>query len=324
MNLRVAVIQDLTQIVALTEHLLGGTEKYRMDFLLWKYFSNPMNERVFAAVAVINDRIMGFRGLYVNQWENSAGSMNVAFYCDAVVHPDFRGQNVLAQLNDYVSDCFEIDYAVAFSSNEKSARVYTKQGAKVLFKTHVLRRFVLPLPIRKNYTELNWREMQNLLDVFGSGRSSELQNCLEMSVSETYYRWKLEEPNTHHVLICSRDEPKNYLLLRNYKRSVEIFDYNPNYSWKDIVKLVKNYCRTNGKLLIHFPLHNPKIDNLMDLKSLGFNANNLLKRAKKNLISEKEVLIRPFKNNFADDDFYWHKLDLREGDNWDLKQLYYL
>jgi GNAT superfamily N-acetyltransferase len=136
--------EHLDQLVKLERHLWENqTEDELKAIFKWKYrkkydFSN-------AFVALENDRLIAFRGFFINRYKVLNDVYPIAVFSDAVTHPKYRGRGVFSKLSNFGVQYLKengIIGVLALSSNNKSSPGYLKLGAKALAEKETSFRFI--------------------------------------------------------------------------------------------------------------------------------------------------------------------------------------
>lgn len=124
--------KHLDQIVELEKKLWKEkTSEEIYEIFVWKYpgDSNLIN----GFIALDGNRIVGFRGLFIQYYTNNDRVFPIAVLGDAVVHPDYQRRGIFSNLTRKVIDYYaasSVDYILALSSNPKSSAGNIKMGWK--------------------------------------------------------------------------------------------------------------------------------------------------------------------------------------------------
>jgi hypothetical protein len=288
---------DLLQIAEVTEFILWGSLEYRIEFLKWKYFENPLLDQIYALVAEENNKIIGFRGLIPSKWHDNNGKcVTTCFFSDAVVHPDHRGKNILSLMTRSVFNEFCFDYAIAISPNSGSKHIYTKLGAKEFTKIKYFRKLIFPIPTFKNYKICSLLN-ETSFDVILSNYFRRNNHKYNFELSKNYLQWKTITPGINFKFITS-NKPNNftYALFDEKRFSIEVYDFGGG-DFISLNELLVNYCRNNFKTKIIFPHYNGFSISANDFKAKNYTGNFWLKKIKADLRLESELVIVPFKTN---------------------------
>ena len=124
--------KHLEQVVDLEKNLWTGktTEEIR-NLFLWKY--PVLSDFANAFVALDGDRVVGFRGFFIQDYVKEGRIFPVAVLGDAAVHPHYQRQGIFSDLTQKAIEYYSkssVNYILALSSNTKSASGNLKMGWK--------------------------------------------------------------------------------------------------------------------------------------------------------------------------------------------------
>lgn len=122
----------LEQVIDLEKILWEGktTEEIRNIFL-WKY--PAVSDLANAFVALDGNRVVGFRGFFIQDYIKDGRIFPVAVLGDAAVHPHYQRQGIFSNLTKKAIEYYSkssVNYILALSSNTKSSPGYLKMGWK--------------------------------------------------------------------------------------------------------------------------------------------------------------------------------------------------
>ena len=126
--IRKVIDADFNTIAELQSLLWGGGLSYRLEMIQWK--CGALNISKFkGAVALDNDKIVGYRGIVHSQVKIQGKVFDLLHYTDAIVHPDYRGKKMLVQLNDFIAETYKncFDFTFIFFPNKVSGHIYKTQ-----------------------------------------------------------------------------------------------------------------------------------------------------------------------------------------------------
>lgn len=122
--------KHLEQIVELEKELWKGkTSEEIYEIFAWKY---PFDSNLINGfIALDGNRIVGFRGFFIQDYINNGRIFPIAVLGDAVVHPDYQRRGIFSRLTIKAIDYYTtspVNYILALSSNSKSATGNIKMG----------------------------------------------------------------------------------------------------------------------------------------------------------------------------------------------------
>ena len=310
------------EIVDLEEFLWASTHEYREHMFYWKYVNTPFPEKCIGAVAVCDNKVVGFRGLIQTEWRYNALTTNTVFTTDAVVHPDYRGLKIMAKLTTFILENIKdrYDYLLVLSPNVRSGSVYKSIGTK-FFTSFVYYKKQCAIVLGKRDAVV----LNSIDDIWECRESFEEKssNCLDAVITKEYYQWKMQEPEKEFRFITDKDHSA-YALLEIRSKNVEIFDFGYRNSLRDVLKLVESYAHKIGKLYVNFPLYyNQEKEYKNVIENGGYHKYLWLKKIKKSFSPIKSIMIRPIeidnpdKQNIGD-------LKHDSPSSWNFKHLLYV
>lgn len=120
----------LEQIVELEKILwVGKTSEEIHKIFAWKYPTDP--DLVNGFVALDGNRVVGFRGFFIQNYVKDGQIFPVAVLGDAAVHPNYQRRGIFSNLTKKAVDYYSaspVGYILALSSNSKSSPGYLKLG----------------------------------------------------------------------------------------------------------------------------------------------------------------------------------------------------
>lgn len=121
----------LDAVVHLEKYLWEGfSEEKLKEVFAWKY---PIGGLRNAFVALDGDRVVAFRGFFINTYQYEGKTFPVAVLGDAVTDPEYQRRGIFSKLTEYALNYFQrqgLFSILALSSNEKSSGGYVKLGWK--------------------------------------------------------------------------------------------------------------------------------------------------------------------------------------------------
>jgi len=122
--------KHLDQVVELEKKLWAGKSTVEIKKIFeWKYPEKSHFANGF--VALDEERVVGFRGFFIQNYVDDGQVVPVAVLGDAVVHPDYQRRGIFANLTKKAMEYYRtspMNYVLALSSNAKSSPGYLKLG----------------------------------------------------------------------------------------------------------------------------------------------------------------------------------------------------
>lgn len=285
---------DLPQIASLEEYLWGLDVDYRKQMLHWKYESVP-EYKYLGAIAVQDDTIVGFRGLVSSKWISSKNEISVVYFTDAVVHPEFRGKNLLSKLNQFLEETYKdhFDFIMVLFPNKVSGHIYKNQQILPFMRVNFFyRKFIL----NRNKKVVDFVNVKNIDEVLMLIDESYLkrENTIRLKYDRDYLDWKLNEPNKVFKTIKSTVDSSVFIVFEEKKKNLEIL-FIPYLQLENSLDLVESYAINTKKLYINLPVsENVNNDIKRIISNKGFRKYTVANKLKSNFFEQKEILIRPF------------------------------
>lgn len=308
------------EIVDLEEFLWANTHEYRQQMFYWKYVKSPFCEKFKGAVAIENQKVVGFIGIIQTEWRYS-NQIDTIFAVDEVVHPDYRGVGIMAKLTIFLLDKVKDNYMYLFGiPNNMSGSVLKSIGAKVFTSFFYYKKQCAIL-----FRKIEVIRINSIDDIWECRKSFEEKssNCLDAVITKEYYQWKMQEPEKDFCFIADK-ECSAFALLEIRNRNVEVYDFGYRNSFCDVLKLVESYAHKIGKLYVNFPLYyNQEKEYKHIMKRNGYHKYLWLKKIKKSFSPIKSIMIRPIEIDNPDKQ-YIGDLKHDSPSSWNFKHLLYV
>lgn len=299
--LRKVIDSDFNSIAELQSLLWGGELLYRLEMIQWK--CGALNSSKFkGAVALENDKIVGYRGIVHSQAKIQGKVYDLLHYTDAIVHPDYRGKKILVQLNDFITETYKncFDFTFIFFPNKVSGHIYRIQkNIDFLSINFFYRKFLLPIRSKVDFEihEKNEVIAEKILRVNKSSK-----DIMKFEFSSAYLNWKLQEPNRTFLLIESKSNSDVLVLVEKKPNRIEILFLN--YSFVDeCLHIVSHYARNNFVFIIDFPLACSQERKIAtSLNQNRFRKWAFVNRIKRNFFSQKPILSKKINEHLTEEE----------------------
>lgn len=86
------------EVAELQKHLWRRDFGKNLEYLEWKHERNPFSEQPFIYLAILDDQVIGMRGLLGGEWECGDQSFRILSMVDSVIVPKYRNQGVYESL----------------------------------------------------------------------------------------------------------------------------------------------------------------------------------------------------------------------------------
>jgi len=328
-----------------------NTEKWS-DYFRWKFMNNPLIENPPVFIAVEDDKVVGFRGLFVQKYVYNNNIFLIAQSSDSKVAASHRKRGIFRSLIDMTFEyCKEnnIKFNLTLSSNENSTPIYMKLGwyplrtkremIKLSINTFLKKRRINNSD--KNVYEyggysINEYNINNILDdkvikeLAKSAVHFENINKIHSVRDYNYYKYKLANPVSKYLVYTfyKNEELKGHLIVKKLNTlkyilkvsPLKIIDYHLHTNEED--KMLKVFLRKiclNSYLLRNSIVSVPLLTMDKKYERLFFNR-GFLKESKYSdkLTGRRSIpfLIRPI--NINADEWYIDDISVKKYSNWQL------
>lgn len=335
------------QVIELMQYLWGNDADRNELYFKWKHEDNPCIESPLGHVALYSGDVVGFRSLFALRFgvTGQRKSIIVLSPGDTCVHPDHRLRGLFMslgrlQMKEY-SDRHRIFLSTTITKN-------SLPGSRKLGYIPISQRVQLvrsSLPGFAKYA-LTARERSPLersrirmgryggILVSGRARSEDMaqlagddepgRSRLRLVQDEAFFDWRYRNPRGRYAFYYSMDGDvaNGYVVVkvsRNNRRGY-ILDYAEGDG--QAIRRILGYI-VEAKHFDVLSIYSYGVsDHLWQiLHDLGFRRNSPVRFVQRRFRGEMPLLIRPVKEDYADQDFYIHGLDIRRIENWSLKPI---
>ncbi|NLK49361.1 MAG: GNAT family N-acetyltransferase [Candidatus Cloacimonetes bacterium] len=205
---------------------------------VWRYEDNYCLQAHNVYIAVIGDKVVGFRGFAAQRFLFADKPRVVLTPSDAVVHPDFRRQGIFNKLTEYAMQVLsekydELDLSVYLnlSSNKKSAPGNLKLGWQVFAEKEWMTRICL-LAIIKNLFSRNAgvkkleskgksRFKLSVSDSIDAAVIRSIDHFISYQIireqSDEYYKWRYADAKRiSFVALYDEGRPAAYAIIEQH------------------------------------------------------------------------------------------------------------
>lgn len=341
------------QVLNVLEHLWSYERNQFASQFEWKYEHNPNTDSVLGIVALYQDKVVGFRGYFVNRYiiNGCPDTITILHPGDTCVFPEHqrKGLSVAMGKLAFQYDNRQFPLFMNTTCGENSFPGYIKMGFKPLEQKVQLRKWSInPIRLWRNRqteeqripfedSQLKDIQINNLLQSrkpLPEQMASVVEqqgypyNKLCLYQDKSFFEWRYNN-STHKYLfyfLMEKDSVVGYVVLgisRN-NQAAKILDYaqvNDNAITTLLTHIIKS--RRFVKLSVYCYGLNQQV--LRDLSDLGF---SLLPPWKKILLKNDSpkknvypLLVRPTKESFSEQDFIINGLNVLDFKNWMLKPI---
>jgi len=337
----------LHQVVDLLQYLWGEDIDTNLQYFKWKYDDNPYAKVPLGIVALINGKVVGFRGYFATKWQIRSKNTQILVLCpgDTCVHPDHRRRNLSVLMGKLAIKEYTSEYSIFFnlSATSKSTPGYLKMGfIPLLTKTLLTRSNLLGMTkfllIRKKKSDFNRGKFtfgtfdnivvsdcpkpKEMADVIS--RQDNYNNRITLFQDEVFFKWRFQNKRNKYLFYYFKDNNiiKSYIVIRlsqNNRRGY-ICDYaaDDERYFEIILDFIIKMKRLDIISIYNFSL----TDNFSRiLKNLSFRENSLIRLIEKRLNGEWPLLIRPVNKDFSESDLNIEGTDIRKAGNWEIKEI---
>jgi hypothetical protein len=291
----------------LLQTLWGRTFDERVDYLKWKYHSNPYSETPLSIVALHVGKVVGFRGYCAAPWQSNGKNIEALMVGDTVVDRAHRRRGLFMMMGKKATEEYASDYKffLNMEANEKAAAGYLKSGFH-------------PLLDRRMQISFAKMDKVGIHDVVVSN-DPDLQRMrpsttdkISLKSSDEFVKWRYKSNIPYNYLFYYHNH--DYVVVGQLKKSDTVFilDYTENDigSFETILKRIRHTPSVVTLSIRTVNLSEPVSD---VLKKLRFKDNNI---KNKQLCP---ILVRPTTPNPVEDDWFLNGLDMRDINNWKLR-----
>jgi GNAT superfamily N-acetyltransferase len=336
----------LDDVLGLLRHLWGNDYANNRLYFNWKYSLNPFAEKELGIVALHKNRVVGFRGYFATPWKIKETEKAVILCAsDLCVDPAHRRKHLSLMtaklaMRDYAND---YPFFFNFSSNKLSTPLSLKLGYRPLADRGYWNKYS-PSGIIKYAlsSKLNVKQSNMVIpegtfgDIEISGnpkpkqmaaivsRQMNLFKKIYLDRNKAFFIWRFKNYRKKYIFYFFKEqnEIKGYMVVRVLPEKNRGFIID--YEIQDEAAALK---------LTTFPIKNKHFNVLSicaysvtmpmahALLKLGFKQKSILRYIEKKIEGEWPVLIRPVKQNISEQDFYINGLDIRDFQNWSLKEI---
>jgi hypothetical protein len=300
----------------------------------WKHETNPLLSQPIGIVALCDGQVVGFRGLFAEQFQIVDSTIKVISPCDACVHPDHRRKGLFTEMNAAAMDFYkdEFRFFLNLSAGNASGPGYMKMGWHVLSHKSYLRR-LNPFKLLPKW--LNWprRVFDDLRiytepDVFAPlvssvcERQPAMSRC-DMVRSEDYVHWRYSNPQSKYrfLFLMEGDAPTCYFALRVFGRAAYIVDYAGISEAEGLPSLLRIVTKSQPFVILSI-LDVPMPQSLKkSLRTKHFHAYERLEQIIRRRSPHFPILLRPVRADVREQDWFVDNRDMRLIENWNLTSI---
>lgn len=313
-------LKDKEQVIELLHVLwvFSSEEEYERHFD-WKYLQVNFNfPHAFVAVDKQTNKVIGFRGFFIQEYFINNNTYKAAVISDACVNPNYRRKGILSKMTmfsfKYLKEQNAIDFYLVLSNpGIASTAAYIKLDFQPINTKSELYKILLKSKASNKYEY----QVSNVLSI----NQLMLKNNSNIKINNTeeYLKWRYRNPSTKYEYIYVYEKGEIVAFMSYYYISgnrIYILDYN--YSNFSAFKEAFKYLKANKKIKyaqvwsISCSKHEKK-----KLKKIGFFSLTFI-RAKIFKRTNQPALIRPANIKITENDFFIENVDIRKPENWDL------
>ena len=270
-------IQHLDSVVRLEQYLWEGfSEEKLKEVFQWKYPDETQIRNAF--VTLDGERVVAFRGFFINTYQYNGQTFPVAVLGDAVTDPAYRRRGIFSKLTKHSLNYFQqhgLFAVLALSSNEKSSGGYKKLGwspfARKRINIHPIWTNIFPFIQRfQKQSENRWRkegfeiEISNSISELWAERLADYCSSLYQENTITLlkdkhfwlYRYKTPQWSYRFIILSKNDKIRGYACYMesvgqaNGIKHVKILDIaaSDNSDFNRLIQAIEN--RVSCRLML--------------------------------------------------------------------------
>lgn len=336
-------------IQLLNDHLWFDSFEKSMEYFIYKYEQNPYRVEPIGLVVLHDQKVIGFRAFFPTKWQLGANTENCILMLsptDTVIHSAHRRQGLFAALLKAPFNRFEQSQYKAYinlSVNMAAKNVLLKFGWELLSATTFARSYSYTgllnyyLINKFGYTSNKFKKEHGRFDDIEAtdfprakemaeflNKNNNFSTKLFLHKDENYlaYRYRNPHQKYHFFYYWEKSELKGFLCIRSIgkNRNAHVVDYAQKSD--DILEKIidfiirKKYFDVISIWGFGLPenIHNV-------LSKMNFKTDTLIIRKKNKSKHMQFVMVRPMKENITDPDWFLNGKDIRNVNNWDLKEI---
>lgn len=342
----------ILEISDVQKYLYGLDRDTNVKYFRWKYEENPFSDGPLGVVAIYEGRFVGFRGFFASKWciGDSEDTIVMLSSSDVCVHPEHRRKGLFkAMTRLFVNKYSESDYSgyINLSSNQYSIPCDMKMGWVNIATRKELRLCGLAGLIKYMLTQKAGFKLKGFDLKFGrfgkvevtdkpnfEAMKSVFKKQIEGSCKITllrdvnFFKWQFRN-NLKKYIFCyfwEGESVTGYIVLAICRYSPE------NTNKAGIIDFAQAQEDALDKIIEH--IVNEKRTNIFDVWDYGteeslvsdfrnhkFSSDNLTLKVQQRLRGKRYLLVRPMKKDYNEKDCLIHSLDIRNPNNWDIKEI---
>jgi len=289
--------EDLSTIARIEEFLWDEPLESRIHKLEWKTRGLP--PEYVGAVAILNNEIIGYRGIMTTNIVLLNKSFRLLHFTDAVVHEKARGMSLLKKMNEFILNEYksDFDFSYIYFPNNVSGHIYRSQGHKDFHSIDFFRRCVVNPLAFTDVKYLVLSQPSQINQVLSNNNVNKV--TFQVMIDEDFITWKLGEPNKNYIFCISEKDKNIFTWLELKKNSVEIQMLNYD-KLNECLNLARSVARKNKKLVVNIPVlefQDKKLHKVF--KENGFYKWKKLNKIRANTFSKRAILSKKLNDQLS-------------------------
>ncbi len=336
-------------IQLLNDHLWFDIFEKSMEYFAYKYEQNPYRVDPIGLVVLHDKKVVGFRAFFPTKWQPGTKTENCILMLsptDTVIHPAHRRQGLFSALIKASIKRFAMSQYQAYinlSANRAAKNGLLKFGWKLLSATTFARRYSyigilnyyliskLGYSSKKIETEYgrfddieatDFPRAKDMAEFLKKNNNSSKKLFLYKDEIYLAYRYRNPHQKYHFFYYWEKNELEGFLCARSVgnNRNVHIVDYaqkNDGILEKILDFMIRKKC---FDIISIWSFGLPENIHRVFLR-MNFETDTLITRIKNKSKHMQFVLVRPMKEIITDSNWLLNGEDIRNLNNWDLKEL---
>jgi hypothetical protein len=321
----------LGQVTKVLMDLWGRNIKNSNIYFKWKYDNNPYADRPLGIVALRNNKVVGFRGYFAEEWQVGNKRIKILVAGDTCVHGNHRRKGVSVAMGNKAIEEFgsEFDVFMNFAATPKATLGYKRLGFLPLADRHMLERMIQRTDVGDRvFPTKEWVQSTKFDEIIVTlePKAQEMYDLvskepgdvrLSLVQDKKFFEWRFKNNTRNTYLFC-------YYVKEGVIQDYIVFGTPDNYG-KGIILDYTEHNVKGFKKMIEFAISRKFYDKIkiggygltenVDrcLKDLGFNYPTHTRRA------VVPLFVRASAKDPTESDWFIEGLDIRNIKNWKIR-----
>ena len=337
----------LPQVIKVLSYLWGENQKQNLSYFQWKYHENPYTDDPLGIVCLYEGKVVGFRGYFATKWKIKEKNAEFYILCpgDTCVDPDHRLKKLSLIMGNRAMEEYKDKYKIFlnFSSTKNSVPGYLKMGFVPLIDKAYINRdniFVIISYIKTVNKKVGLHEGKISFGEFDEiivaetpkpkemsaivNRQNSHKSKITLSQDEKFFKWRFGNCRRKYIFYYYHKNKMvtGYVVMKvseNNKRGFIVdFSADETVAIEKILEFIIKLKHYDILSIVNYSI-NENISWV--LKKLQFKGNSLTCLIEKRRDGECPLFLRPVGYDYSESEYFIEDLDIRNIDNWSLKEI---